>query len=76
MLEVCAAMSQVTDRTTLSALIGDSGLSPSVYFGPVHRLIEVGLLEVDARSHDDRREHWFRPRPSGLWSAAHELAGQ
>jgi DNA-binding MarR family transcriptional regulator len=75
-LEVCAALSQVADRTNLSALIGDSGLSPSVYVGPLRRLAEVGLLEPDMRPGDNRRERWFRPRPSGLWAAAYELVGR
>ncbi len=76
MLEVCAAMSDVTDRTNLRALIGDSGLSPSVYFGPLHRLEEAGLLSATLRPGDDRRERWYRPHSSSLWMAAQELVSE
>ncbi len=76
MLEVCAALSEVTERTNLSLLIGDSGLSPSVYVGPLHRLEGVGLMRTDAHADDDRRERWYRPAPSGLWMAARELASK
>lgn len=75
MLEVCAALSEVSERTNLSSLIGDSGLSPSLYVGPLHRLEGVGLLVTDVRPDDARRERWYRPTPSGLWAAAQELAG-
>jgi DNA-binding IclR family transcriptional regulator len=73
MLEVCAALAEVQERTNLSSLIGDSGMSPSVYFGPLHRLAEVGLLENEPRAGDGRRDRWYRPKPSGLWAAAGEL---
>jgi hypothetical protein len=73
MLEVCAALADVQERTNLSSLIGESGMSPSLYFGPLRRLAEVGLLEDDSRAGDGRRERWFRPKPSGLWAAAVEL---
>ena len=76
MLEVCAAMNNVTDRTNLSGLIGDSGLSPSVYFSPLHRLEEVGLLRAALQADDDRRERWYRPNSSSLWMAAQELVSE
>jgi hypothetical protein len=44
-----------------------------VYFGPLRRLAEVGLLEDEPRAGDERRQRWFRPIPSGLWAAAAEL---
>ena len=74
MLEVCAALSDVSDRTNLSTLLGSSDLSPSLYVGPLHRLEEVGLLVWDARPQDDRRERWYRPATVSLWRAARELA--
>jgi DNA-binding MarR family transcriptional regulator len=73
MLEVCAALGDVQDRTNLSSLIGDSGMSPSLYSGPLRRLEGVGLLEDEPREGDGWRERWFRPRPSGLWAAAADL---
>jgi DNA-binding MarR family transcriptional regulator len=74
MLEVCAALSGVTERTNLAGLVGDTGLSPSLYVGPLHRLEQVGLLVREARPEDDRRERWYRPVSTGLWRAARELA--
>lgn len=76
MLEVCAALGGVSDRTNLTGLVTGSGLSPSLYVSPLHRLSLVGLLEFEARAGDDRRERWFRPMPSALWAAAQELSGQ
>jgi hypothetical protein len=73
MLEICAALNDVTDRTTLTQLLGESSLSPSVYAGVLTRLRAVGLLVPDPRPDDDHRERWFRPEPSGLWAAAAEL---
>lgn len=76
MLEVCAALGGVSDRANLTSLVTGSGLSPSLYVGPLHRLSLVGLLEFDAREGDDRRERWFRPVPSSLWATAQDLSGQ
>lgn len=73
MLEVCAAIDAVTDRTNLTELIGISGMSPSLYTGPLHRLQSVGLLIPDSRADDDRRERWYRPARTGLWRVAQEL---
>jgi hypothetical protein len=74
-LEVCAALADVPDRTTLTALIGDSGLSPSVYSGPLRRLRGLGLIVADAHPDDDHRERWFRPADTRLWETAKELRG-
>lgn len=74
MLEVCAALEGVNDRTNLRALVGTSGPSPSLYAGPLHRLLSAGLLTPDARPDDDRRERWYRPTKTGLWRVALELA--
>lgn len=73
MLEVCAALDGVTDRTNLTELVAASAVSPSVYVGPLHRLLSEGLLLLDERPGDDRREHWYRPSTARLWRAAREL---
>ncbi len=73
-LEVCAALHAVRDRTNLTELVGTSGLSPSLYSGPLHRLLDVGLLTPDQRPEDDRRERWYRPTKTSLWRAARELS--
>lgn len=75
LLEVCAALADVQDRTNLTALIGDSGLSPSVYSVPLRRLRGLGLIVDDVRPEDDHRERWFRPAGTGLWATAKELRG-
>ena len=73
MLEVCAALDAVTERTNLTELLGVSGTSPSLYTGPLRRLRSVGLLIQDSRSEDDRRERWYRPAKTDLWRVALEL---
>jgi hypothetical protein len=74
MLEVCAAMSSVRGRTNLTELIGESGISPSLYAGPLHRLLRAELIGVDERPGDGRRERWYRPTRTSLWRAARDLA--
>jgi hypothetical protein len=74
MLEVCAAMSSVRGRTNLTELIGESGLSPSLYAGPLHRLLRAELLTIDVKAGDGRRERWYRPTRTSLWRAARDLA--
>lgn len=74
-LEVCAALAEVQDRTTLTALIGASGLSPSLYSVPLRRLRALGLIVDDVRTGDDHRERWFRPIDTRLWATAKELRG-
>ncbi len=73
MLEVCAALDAVRGRTNLTELLGTSQMSPSVYAGPLHRLLSVELLIPDPRPGDDRRERWYRPAKVGLWRVAREL---
>lgn len=73
MLEVCAALDDVGDRTNLTQLIGSSGLSPSLYSGPIRCLRGLGLVVADQRPDDDHRERWFRPLDTQLWAAAKEL---
>jgi hypothetical protein len=74
MLEVCAALNEVDYRTNLTELLGTSGPSPSLYVGPLHRLVSAELLILDPRPDDDRRERWYRPTNTGLWRVARELA--
>jgi len=76
MLEVCAALALVPDRTNLKELIGSSGIAKSQFVGPLHRLTSVGLLVPANRSDDDRRERWFAPVPMSLWRAAQELVAR
>lgn len=73
MLEVCAALDAVQDRTNLTELVRSSGLSPCLYSGPLQKLLSAGLLTPDRRPEDDRRERWYRPAPTGLWRVAREL---
>ena len=74
MLEVCAALDAVDDRTNLTELVGPSGPSPSLYAGPLQRLLGAALLTPEPRPGDDRRARWYRPTRTGLWQAARELA--
>jgi hypothetical protein len=74
MLEVCAALDAVDDRTNLTELVGPLGPSPSLYAGPLHRLLGAELLVLETRPGDDRRARWYRPTKTGLWRAARELA--
>lgn len=76
MLEVCAEISKTPERTSLATLVGDSGLSPSLYAGPVHRLQSANLLVVEQRPGDGHRERWYRPVSATLWRAAYELGMQ
>ena len=73
MLEVCVKVQEAGSRTNLSLLVGDSGVSPSLYSVPVHRLVEAGFLIPDPQAGDDRRERWYRPRRSTLWKIAKDL---
>jgi DNA-binding MarR family transcriptional regulator len=74
MLEVCAALGSVEDRTNLTELLGESGLSRSLYVAPLRRLLAEDLVALDPRPTDDRRERWYRPADTGLWRVAQELA--
>lgn len=73
MLEICAALGGVSERTNLTELLGKSGLAPSLYSAPLTRLRALGLLVPDPRDGDDHRQRWFRPETSQLWAAANEL---
>ena len=76
MLEVCLAIAQASDRICLTQLLGDSGLSPSIYSGPISRLADLGLLVDARRPSDDHRARWYSRAPSSLWTAATELTGR
>lgn len=72
MLEVCVRIAESsTERVSLVSLIGDSGLSPSLYSAPLRRLAAGGLLEDLGR---DQRTHWYGRRTSGFWAVALDLA--
>lgn len=76
MLEICAKIDEATsagERVNLTSLLGTTGLSPSLYSGPLRRLAGLGLLLDSERGGDDHREHWYEPVPSQLWDAAREL---
>jgi DNA-binding transcriptional ArsR family regulator len=73
MLEVCAALDAVKDRTNLTELLHSSNTSPSLYSAPLHRLLEAGLITREPRSGDGYRERWYRPGKTGLWRVAREL---
>ena len=73
MLEICAAMNPNDGRVNLATLVRDTGLSPSLYAGPLHRLVGLGLLLDDPRPGDDHRERWYLPVQSQLWAAARDL---
>ena len=72
-LEVSAAIT-AGKRFTLTSLLGDSGLSPSLYSGPLRRLVELGLIADDPQPADDHRERWYRAVKSPLWATARALA--
>jgi hypothetical protein len=74
MLEVCASIERADGRVNLTALLAGTGLSPSLYSGPLRRLAGLGLLLEDPQPSDDHRERWYRPARSHLWLAARELA--
>ena len=74
MLEVCAAIDKAGGRVNLTSLVGDSGLSPSLYSGPLRRLAGLGLLVDDPQPTDDRRERWYKPAKSRLWATARQLS--
>lgn len=73
MLEICAALADVEDRTNLMTLVDGTGLSPSLYSGPLRRLAGLGLLLDAQRADDDHRSRWYRPVESKLWDAARQL---
>ncbi len=75
MLEVCVAVG-THERVNLTTLLDGTGLSPSVYSGPLRRLASLGLLLDDQRPGDDHRERWYRPADSKLWLAARELTAR
>jgi len=73
MLEVCAAIDSAGGRVNLSALVEGTGLSPSLYSGPIRRLAGLRLLLDDPKPGDDYRERWYLPADSQLWVAARQL---
>ncbi len=73
-LEVCAAIDRADGRVNLSGLVEGTGLSPSLYAGPLRRLAGLGLLLHDPQPGDDHRERWYRAAKSQLWAAARELS--
>jgi len=73
-LEVCAAIAGADGRVNLSGLVEGTGLSPSLYAGPLRRLAGLGLLLRDQRPGDDHRERWYRAEKSHLWVTARELS--
>lgn len=60
-------------RVNLATLVGDTGLSPSLDAGPLHRLVGLGLLLDDPRPGDDHRERRYLRVESQLWVAARDL---
>ena len=75
MLEVCVGIAEgAPDRVNLTALLPDSHLSPSVYVAPMKRLLAARFLREDPTGDDDRRERWYRPTKSKLWSAAVDIS--
>ena len=74
MLEVCVGVAEVDDRVCLSSLLADSDLSPSVYAGPLKKLVQLGLLLDAPRPDDDHRDRWYAAADSQLWTAAVQLA--
>ena len=74
MLEVCEAVGRSASRVSLSTLLNGQDLSPSVYSGPVNRLVRAGLLHAAPLPTDDRRERWYNRADSSLWVAAIELS--
>lgn len=74
MLEVCVKIArQAPDRVSLTSLIGDSELSPSLYSAPLQRLTKSGLLRDLGRS-GDHRTRWYEPAPSKFWELTVDLA--
>lgn len=76
MLEVCAKIEVAAtegERVNLTSLLGTTGLSPSLYSGPLRRLAGLGLLLDSEQPGDDYREHWYEPAPSRLWETARDL---
>jgi len=74
MLEICAAIDRADGRVNLTTLVAGTGLSPSLYSGPLRRLADLGLLLHDPQPDDDHRERWYSPVKSQLWVAARELS--
>lgn len=48
--------------------------SPSVYAGPLKKLVQLGLLLDAPLPDDDHRDRWYTATDSQLWSAAVQLA--
>ncbi len=73
MLEVCVAVARADERVNLTSLVEGTGLSASLYSGPVARLARLGLLVDDPRPGDDYRARWYSRADSWLWMAVQEL---
>jgi hypothetical protein len=75
MLELCAALDDVRERTRLTVLAEQSGIGPSLFSAPLRRLRQLELVLPDPHPDDDHRDRWFRPAQSSLWATSRELLG-
>lgn len=75
MLEVCVRIAESdAERVSLTSLLGNTALSPSVYSAPLRRLALGELICDLGHDESDHKTRWYSRQDSSFWATAIEIA--